>query len=167
MSADGVFTAAVLTVSDTRSAGTRSDETTTLVADVLGAAEFDVVATRLVPDEQDQIETALIELAEIADLVLSTGGTGLAPRDVTPEATLAVIDRLVPGLPEAMRSQTSRVTPLAYVSRAVAGLRGSTLIVNMPGSPKGCRECLEVLLPMLPHALSTAAGPARVRDPHA
>ncbi len=151
-------TAAVLTVSDTRAAGTRADETTALAAEILGGAGIEVVATRLVGDEHDDIAAALVELAGAADLVISTGGTGLAPRDVTPEATRSVLDREAPGLAEAMRSQTAQIQPLAWVSRAVAGQRGRTLIVNLPGNPKAVRECLDVLLPLLPHALAQSAG---------
>ena len=151
-------TAAVLTVSDTRAAGTRADETTAIAVELLGGAGIEVTATRLVPDEHYAVATALTELAAGAALVLTTGGTGLAPRDVTPEATLAVIDREAPGLAEAMRAQTARVTPQAWLSRGIAGQRGATLIVNLPGSPKAVRECLEVLLPLLPHALGQATG---------
>ena len=151
-------TAAVITVSDTRAAGTRADESTAAITDVLRGAEIEVVATRLVADEHDDIAAALVELAAGADLVLTSGGTGLAPRDVTPEATRSVLDREAPGLAEAMRSQTARITPQAWLSRAVAGQRGRTLIVNLPGSPKGARECLEVLLPLLPHALAVGEG---------
>ncbi|MBA3328967.1 MAG: MogA/MoaB family molybdenum cofactor biosynthesis protein [Solirubrobacterales bacterium] len=150
--------AAVLTVSDSRAAGARADESTALIAGVLAAAEIEVVTTRLVGDEHDDIAAALVELAASADLVLTCGGTGLAPRDVTPEATRSILDREAPGLAEAMRAETARITPQAWLSRAVAGQRGRALIVNLPGSPKGAIECLEVLLPLLPHALAVGEG---------
>ena len=152
------FTAAVLTISDTRSAGTREDTTTSLMAELLGDIDVEVVATRLVPDERDEIERAIVELCDGANLVLTSGGTGLAPRDVTPEATRAVIDREAPGIAEAMRAETAQFQRLAWLSRAVAGTRGRTLVVNLPGNPKAVRECMGVLTPMLPHALKLASG---------
>ena len=152
------LTAAILTVSDTRSAGTREDTTTELMAESLGEIDVEVVATRLVPDERDEIERAIVELCDGANLVLTSGGTGLAPRDVTPEATLAVIDRQAPGIAEAMRAETAQFQRLAWLSRAVAGTRGRTLIVNLPGNPKAVRECMGVLTPMLPHALKLVSG---------
>jgi molybdenum cofactor synthesis domain-containing protein len=151
-------TAAILTVSDTRSAGTRADTTTTSMAEILDGIGIEVVAKRLVPDEQDEIAAAIVELAEQADLVLTSGGTGLAPRDVTPEATRSVIDREAPGIAEAMRSETARLQPLAWLSRAVAGTRGNTLVINLPGNPKAVRECLDVIGPMLGHALKLSSG---------
>jgi molybdenum cofactor synthesis domain-containing protein len=151
-------TAAILTISDTRSAGTRTDTTTGLMAEILGSLDVEVVATRLVPDERDEISAAIVELATAADLVLTSGGTGLAPRDVTPEATRAVLDREAPGIAEAMRAETARIQPLAWLSRAVAGTRGTTLVVNLPGNPKAVRECLDVLAPLLPHALKLSSG---------
>jgi molybdenum cofactor synthesis domain-containing protein len=153
-----MLTAAILTISDTRSAGTREDTTTALMAEILEGIEIEIVARRLVPDEQTEIENAIVELCESADLVLTSGGTGLAPRDVTPEATRAVIDREAPGIAEAMRSQTAQFQRLAWLSRAVAGTRGRTLVINLPGNPKAVRECLDVLTPMLPHALKLATG---------
>jgi molybdenum cofactor synthesis domain-containing protein len=151
-------TAAILTISDTRSAGTRADTATASMAEILDGIGIEVVAKRLVPDEQDEIAAAIVELAEQADLVLTSGGTGLAPRDVTPEATRSVIDREAPGIAEAMRSETARLQPLAWLSRAVAGTRGNTLVINLPGNPKAVRECLDVIGPMLGHALKLSSG---------
>jgi molybdenum cofactor synthesis domain-containing protein len=153
-----MLTAAILTISDTRSAGSRADTTTQLMAEILGDAGFEIAEQRLVPDEFDDIVAAIAELAQAAQLVITSGGTGLAPRDVTPEATRAVIDREAPGIAEAMRAETARIQPLAWLSRAVAGQLGTTLVVNLPGNPKAVRECLDVLLPMLPHAIKTSTG---------
>lgn len=151
-------TAALLTISDTRSAGTREDTTTAQMTEILEQAGIEVIATQLVPDEHDDIAAAIVQFADGADLVLTSGGTGLAPRDVTPEATRSVLDREAPGIAEAMRAETARLQPLAWLSRAVAGQRGTTLVVNLPGNPKAVRECLDVLVPMLPHALKLSAG---------
>jgi len=151
-------TAALLTISDTRSAGTREDTTTTQMTEILQESGIEVIATQLVPDEHDDIAAAIIQFADQADLILTSGGTGLAPRDVTPEATRSVLDREAPGIAEAMRAETARLQPLAWLSRAVAGQRGTTLVVNLPGNPKAVRECLDVLVPMLPHALKLSAG---------
>ena len=151
-------TAAILTISDTRSAGTRTDTTTGLMTEILESLEIEVVAARLVPDEHDEIAAAIVDLATRADLVLTSGGTGLAPRDVTPEATRAVIDREAPGIAEAMRAETAKLQRLSWLSRGVAGTRGLCLVVNLPGNPKAVRECLDVLAPLLPHALKLATG---------
>ena len=151
-------TAAILTISDTRSAGTREDTTTTLMTELLREAGIEVVATQLVRDEHDEIAAAIMQFADQANLILTSGGTGLAPRDVTPEATRSVLDREAPGIAEAMRAETARLQPLAWLSRAVAGQRGTTLVVNLPGNPKAVRECLDVLVPMHPHALKLSAG---------
>lgn len=151
-------TAALLTISDTRSGGTREDTTTTQMTEILQESGIEVIATQLVPDEHDDIAAAIIQFADQADLILTSGGTGLAPRDVTPEATRSVLDREAPGIAEAMRAETARLQPLAWLSRAVAGQRGTTLVVNLPGNPKAVRECLDVLVPMLPHALKLSAG---------
>ena len=153
-----MLTAAILTISDTRSAGSRADTTTQLMAEILGDAGFEIAEQRLVPDEFDDIVAAIAELAQAAQLVITSGGTGLAPRDVTPEATRAVIDREAPGIAEAMRAETAKIQPLAWLSRAVAGQLGTTLVINLPGNPKAVRECLGVLLPMLPHAIKTSTG---------
>ncbi len=151
-------TAAILTISDTRSAGSRADTTTQMMAEILTEAGFEIAETRLVPDDFDDIAAAISELAKRAELVITSGGTGLAPRDVTPEATRSVIDREAPGIAEAMRAETAKIQPLSYLSRAVAGQLGTTLVINLPGNPKAVRECFDVLLPMLPHAIKTSTG---------
>lgn len=152
--------AGILTISDTRSQGTHEDTTTPLLQRLLEEAGFLIEATALVPDESEQIQAQLIEFADQQRLsvVVTTGGTGFGPRDVTPEATRGVIERDVPGLAEAMRAVTARQNPLAWLSRSTAGLRGRTLIINLPGNPEGAKECLETLLPLLPHALEMING---------
>jgi molybdopterin adenylyltransferase len=149
----------ILTVSDRGSAGLREDSSGAAIREILAATGIGFVDYVMVPDERDVISAALIRLCgRGVNLILTTGGTGLAPRDVTPEATLDVIERQVPGIPEAMRAQTLAITPRAVLSRAVVGVRGRCLIINLPGSPKAVRECLEVLLPVLDHALQTLSG---------
>ena len=153
--------AAILTVSDSASAGTRADESGKAIAQMLAGIKSKIVRKEIVPDEREEIESALIRLSKEADLVVTTGGTGVGPRDVTPEATRAVIEKDLPGFGEAMRSKSLEKTPHAILSRATAGTRGGTLIVNLPGSPKAVRECLEVVLPAIPHCIETAKGQAR------
>jgi molybdopterin adenylyltransferase len=154
--------AAVVTLSDKASAGLREDASGPLLKGLLEGLGAEVAEPYIIPDDQPRIEELLVALAdrEKVDLILTTGGTGLAPRDRTPEATLAVADRLVPGFAEAMRSSSLRVTPHAMLSRAVSAVRGRTLIVNLPGSPRACRENFEVIAAALPHAVETLRGEA-------
>ena len=151
------MTAAVLTVSDGVHAGERDDASGDALEELLRADGFDVVR-RVVPDDRTAISEAIDALAAEAALVLTTGGTGFAPRDVTPEATRTVLDRDAPGIAEAIRADASARTPHALLSRGVAGLRGATLVVNLPGSPGGCRDGFAVLRPALRHGLELAAG---------
>lgn len=147
----------MLTVSDGVHAGERDDASGVLLEELLEEEGFDVVR-RVVPDEREQIAAAIEELASDVLLVLTTGGTGFAPRDVTPEATQTVLDRHAPGIAEAIRADALTRTPHALLSRGAAGLRGETLIVNLPGSPGGCRDGFAVLRPALRHGLELAAG---------
>ena len=151
---------AILTVSDKGSRGEREDLSHQTILDTLTDIESEEVWYGIVPDEQDQIRSRLIHLADEVgvDLVLTTGGTGMSPRDVTPEATLSVIEKEVPGLAETMRAESLKKTPAAMTSRAVAGIRRHTLIVNLPGSPRGASECLEVILPARPHGIEVLRG---------
>jgi molybdenum cofactor synthesis domain-containing protein len=150
----------ILTISDTRSQGVRVDTTTALIRRLLEEAGLVLQETALVPDEVQRIRERLVDFADRLklSLVVTTGGTGFGPRDVTPEATRGVIEREVPGLPEAMRAGTAARNALAWLSRGIAGLRGRTLIVNLPGSPRAVEECLRVVLPLLPHALEMVEG---------
>ncbi len=149
--------AAVVTVSDGVSRGDREDLSGDVLAELLGGEGYDVLR-RVVADEADAIADAIVELADQVPLVLTTGGTGVAPRDVTPEATVGVVDRDVPGIAEAIRADSIARTPHALLSRGVAGIRNRTLVVNLPGSPGACCDGFAVLRPALAHALGLLAG---------
>lgn len=155
-----MYRAAVLTVSDRSFKGERPDAGGPLVAELLEKAGYEVVHRAIVPDEQAQIEEKLRQIADSGEvqLLVTTGGTGFAPRDVTPEATLVVCDRLTPGIPEAMRYASMQVTNRAMLSRAQAGIRKGTLIINLPGSPKAAKENLEAVLPAIGHGLEMLSG---------
>ena len=150
----------ILTVSDKGSSGERTDESGRIIMDFASKINAKVVDYKLVPDERSIISSHLIAMTDQSgvDLILTTGGTGFSPRDITPEATLDVIDRQVPGIPEAMRQKSLEITPMSMLSRAVAGIHNKTLIINLPGSPKAVRECLEIILPVLPHAIQILKG---------
>jgi molybdopterin adenylyltransferase len=152
--------AAVVTVSDKGHAGEREDASGPLLADLLRKIGVEVARQEIVPDKRAEIARVVIELADEVrvDLVVTTGGTGMAPRDVTPEATLSVVEREAPGLAEVLRFEGYRKTPLAVLSRGVAGVRGRTLIINLPGNPKAVREGMETLAPILPHAIKMVRG---------
>lgn len=150
--------AAVVTVSTRAAEGVYADEAGPRVVAMLVAAGFEVGEPLVVPDGRDGVRQAIVSACERADVVVTNGGTGLHPKDQTPEATLDAVDRLAPGLAEAMRAASLTVTPMGMLSRAVAGLRGQTLVINLPGSPKAAAENLEVVLPTLAHAVDQLHG---------
>ncbi|MGB4504378.1 MAG: MogA/MoaB family molybdenum cofactor biosynthesis protein [Syntrophaceticus sp.] len=151
---------AILTASDKGSRGERQDRSAQVIRDLVAGIGGEVVAYDVVPDEREVIAEKLVQYTdqEQLDLVLTTGGTGLGPRDVTPEATMDVVERLIPGIAEAMRVKGLEKTPHAMLSRAVAGSRGRALIINLPGSPRAVKENLDVVLPAIPHALDILQG---------
>ncbi|MEK7813838.1 MAG: molybdopterin adenylyltransferase [Candidatus Desantisbacteria bacterium] len=155
-----MFKVGILTISDRCSQGMREDKSGEAIQEMLSGLNSEVVQYEIVPDDREIIAQKLVEMVDITgcDLVLTTGGTGCSPRDITPEATLMVIDREVPGLAEAMRSASLKITPHAMLSRAVAGIRKQCLIINLPGSPNGAAECLNVIMPALPHGLNVLRG---------
>lgn len=151
-----MITFAVLTVSDRSAAGVRPDLSGPALVQAVEAEKHRVSATAVVPDEFDAIRAILTDWcdSDLCDVILTTGGTGFAPRDITPEATLAVVQRLAPGISEAIRAESLTITPHAMLTRAVAGIRGRTLIINLPGSPKAVLENLQIVMPVLEHAVS-------------
>lgn len=157
-----IFKAAILTASDKGSRGEREDLSGPAIQEMIEPEGYAVTEYKIVPDDQETLETEMKRIADegIADIIFTTGGTGFSMRDVTPEATIAVSDRLVPGIPEAMRAYSMTITNKAMLSRAAAGIRKQTLIVNMPGSPKAVKESLEFILPPLRHGLEILLGEA-------
>lgn len=155
-----MYRAAVITLSDSAYAGNREDLSGPLICRIVRQAGYEVAESLLLPDEEEQLKEVLCRLCDqrAAELILTTGGTGFSRRDRTPEATLAVVERSAPGIGEAMRWHSLGITPRAMLSRAAAGIRGQSLIVNLPGSPKAVRECLEFLLPSLEHGLDILTG---------
>lgn len=153
-----MITAAVLTLSDKGAMGEREDLSGPAIEEMLKRIGAEVTDYVILPDEKEMIKVKLLEYCQRVDLILTTGGTGLAPRDVTPDATIEVIDREIPGIAEAMRAEGMKKTARSMLSRAVAGVRGQTLIINLPGSPKAVRENLDAILDVIPHAIEKIKG---------
>ena len=155
--------AGVITISDRGYRGERADKSGPEIKSMLEGMGITILHSKVIPDDKELIEEALREYADVKklDLILTTGGTGVSPRDVTPDATLQVIEKEVPGMAEAMRRESAAVTPHAMISRAVAGIRGASLIINLPGSPKGVRENLAAVLPAINHAIEKIKGDER------
>ena len=154
------YRAAIICASDRCFQGVREDASIPIIAEILSGQGYEATATIVLPDEYEALRMTMARIADegSADLIVTTGGTGLAPRDVTPEATAAVIDRAVPGIPEAMRAESMKITPHGMLSRGIAGIRKRTLIINLPGSPKAVKENLSCILPALDHALLMLTG---------
>lgn len=150
--------AAIITLSDKGAAGLRQDTSADVIREMLGAAGIEIPYYELVPDEKDILKEKLLQYAMLADLIITTGGTGLGPRDITPEVTREILEKEIPGIPEAMRAHGLLKTKRAMLSRAVAGVRGHCLIINLPGSPKAAREGLEAVMDVIPHAVEKAGG---------
>jgi molybdenum cofactor synthesis domain-containing protein len=150
----------ILTISDKGWSRQRSDESGETIRNILSQIDSQVINYEIVPDETAMIAAKLIEWADErnVDVILTTGGTGFSKRDVTPEATLSIVDKITPGFAEAMRAKTFNITPMSILSRATAGIRGECLIINLPGNPKAVRECLEVVLPAITHAVEIIRG---------
>jgi molybdenum cofactor synthesis domain-containing protein len=153
-----MITVCVLTMSDRAAEGKRKDESGPAIKEMLGKIGAQVKHSEVIPDDKELIKKKLVEYSSQVDLILTTGGTGLSPRDVTPEATAEVVDRQVPGIAEAMRAESLKKTPRAMLSRAIAGVKGSALIINLPGSPKAAVENLEAVLEVIPHAVEKIKG---------
>ncbi len=156
--------AIVITVSDSSFRGEREDLSGPAVAEALGEKGFDVIGSAVVPDDSEQLRDAILHAVGKADLVVTTGGTGIAARDITPEVTRGLCERLIEGIPERMRAEGAKHTPLAALSRAVCGTRGKTLILNLPGSPKGATESLAAVIDLLPHVIRLLHGETAHRD---